>query len=706
MKKRTKKDDQKILQKLKMFLEDCVSTYSIQYSEMREDLRFKSGYQWDTSASRERRNRPKLTYNLAEKYIDKTVNNIRKNPFSISVSLDESEDQEFLQDLVRGIENACNANESYEQAFENAVTCGRGWIHLVVDDTAGQAEIKIEKILMPDTVYISTLSKSTDGSDADEGIIVRYISERTATQRHGEDAGRQNNSQFEALYKGWTVPENTVPEILYYERNHIRKRIVEINGERFENPTDEEIGFQLSDFQLSENPGAFSESEVVETYVMCYKVVGCVVVDEMKIPIDFIPIVPNYGVVEYRGDNTIGYKGKIKKIKDPQRVYNWEVSTEIEALASAPRAQWMMAEGQDEGYEKMWQGSNVNKEAVLRYRPVSFGGATLSPPQRIDNMAQIGHIIEARRQTQADIASIMGMPDAMFGAETGVERSGKAVLLRRQEAETNDAHYLDNHKETVKQAGRIILQLIDWIYDSGRKLRLKDADGNMYTEERDVSDMNLREAEVSVFAGPSYETTKMESADKLMELARIFPEPMAQTLDKLVGTLEMPGAAEIAQRVAQALGVATEEGQLTPEAQRIIDEATKTQQELQILVDTQENWIQQLQTKIIDDEKDRQVKIAIEEIKARTDIAVAEINATARITQEDMKQSGEDSRSAAKILAEAEADIREIVERRVKESEEVVETIRGRVNMLPPAPGPVNPGVAQGINTTPTRGTA
>jgi hypothetical protein len=49
----------------------------------------------------------------------------------------------------------------------------------------------------------------------------------------------------------------------------------------------------------------------------------------------------------------------VRQLKDPQQMYNFWRTSETEFVALAPKAPWLMAEGQDEGFEEEWNNANV-----------------------------------------------------------------------------------------------------------------------------------------------------------------------------------------------------------------------------------------------------------------------------------------------------------------------------------------------------------
>jgi hypothetical protein len=109
-----------------------------------------------------------------------------------------------------------------------------------------------------------------------------------------------------------------------------------------------------------------------------------------------------------------------------------------------------------------------------------------------------------------------------------------------------------------------------------------------------------------------------------------------------------------------------------PMAMQALQTAQATINELQQQNDYFMGLIRQFQTMQMNDEANRQERMAIAELKARTDLAKeemsnntelakAEIAARVKMDQETLKQIGDSSRQQKEISADAEKDNREII---------------------------------------------
>ena len=130
--------------------------------------------------------------------------------------------------------------------------------------------------------------------------------------------------------------------------------------------------------------------------------------DEIDCLTKWIPIIAVIGK-ELQVENKTYQAGLVRKLKDPQRQYNYMNSAATEAIALAPKAPYVMVEGQDEGYEEMWRTANTRNWSSLKYRNVSLNGAPAPPPTRNTVEPPIQAIMEMVRQAGNDLQGAAGI---------------------------------------------------------------------------------------------------------------------------------------------------------------------------------------------------------------------------------------------------------------------------------------------------------
>lgn len=646
---------------LRSRMQEAQGYWSRQYENIVEDLTFASGNQWSEQARKARSGKPVLTMNFVNNYINKIVNPIRKNPFGVNVKHSEKQINHLFQGLVREIEYQSNASEAYETALENAVISGMGFVILDTDyedDTSLNQTIKICRVSDPTSVYIDPNSEKIDGSDAEYAMRVKYIDKKKAAKIYDIREDELSGTGSVDIFRSLMTPDGSVPEVIYYSKEYKKvKRTWLQDGSYF----DGESEFPVSPEMIA------GERTIEQAYVKVCKYIGSNKVSETKLDTQYIPVVPVYGdrVID---ESWKGWSGIVKLLRNPQEMVNYYASAEAQAVQSAPTAPWLIAEGQIEGYEDRWATANTGQHDHLPYRTVSLNGQQVPPPQRVSSGAETGHLTQARLSAIEDMQRTTGIFDSQVGREDIAGQSGRAILLKRQNADITTYHYIDNLMKSITQVGRIMLQLINSLYDTSRKLNVRGENGETVQIEGNIQEMGVDSSkfDTETGSGPMLANEKEMTNAMLMELGQLMPEKFGMLADILVDNLDLPGSEEAVSRLRKMLPpelLPEDENAEAPDSQAIaaLQAAENTINEQQGLLDQYEMVINQLQTMIIDSEKDRQAKKEIEQIKSETSLAETEMTNATKIEIERIKAGANVESQIAKIAADAEKQIRQIV---------------------------------------------
>src|SRR5262245_31958633 len=175
-------DEAGILAAARMRFETASNAESRMRQEMLEDLKFRAGEQWPDQIRSDRTidKRPVITVNRLPQFIKQITNPQRQarpalqiNPVSSGADQDTAE---ILQGLIRHIEQSSHAEVAFDEAYDDAVTIGRGWFRILTeyeDEGDGfNQEIVVRRVSNPFTVYVDPASHELDYSDARYMFIV------------------------------------------------------------------------------------------------------------------------------------------------------------------------------------------------------------------------------------------------------------------------------------------------------------------------------------------------------------------------------------------------------------------------------------------------------------------------------------------------------------------------------------------------------
>lgn len=609
-----------------------------------DDVKFAHGDQWAEAErkAREKDGRPCLTVDKLNQYVKQVVNDSRQNRPGIKVRpVDSGADvdtAEILQGLIRHIEDRSNADTAYDTALESAVKGGFGFFR-ILREYAGQntfnQELCFKRIRNPLTVLYDPDCQEPDGSDAKRVFLWEDI----------------EKDEFEATYPDaeavdWDSIDKDVAT--WYEGEKVR--VSECYWIEHESKTMHMLadGTVVSDQELQEAIAeGITPPQIIDTREMDVRVVkwakfnGKEYLDGPKTePGQWIPVVPVWGN-EADIEGKVIHTGMIHPAKDAQRLYNYSRTASAERLAKP--GVYVAADGQIEGYESDWDGSDRNV-SVKRYSPQDINGTPLPPP-RYDVTDIPQALVHDMQVSEHDIQGALGMYNASLGEKSN-EKSGKAIIARQREGDMANFHYHDNLARAIRHAGRILVDLIPKVYDTKRVVRILGLNGDSDMVEIDpelpvakqqigaksIYNLGLGEYDVSVSVGPSYTTQRQEAAEAMAQMFQGNPQLMGVIGDLFFRNQDWPGADDIADRLKLMLPPPIQQaekakGQENPELQQAVQQITQQAQQAMQQKDMQLQQVvkvaQELEQKVKQLEADRQTQMAELQLKAR-EIAVKE----------------------------------------------------------------------------------
>ena len=329
------------------------------------------------------------------------------------------------------------------------------------------------------------------------------------------------------------------------------------------------------------------------------KLTAVEVIEERDWPSRYIPIVPVYGRHVVIGDKRKKF-GMVRYAKDSQRMYNFWQTSITESIALAPKAKWVMAEGQDEGHENDWAQANIKSFPLLRYKQTDIEGRTAPPPQRLQPEPPPAGTMAAAAIVSDDIKAIMGIFDPAQLGQGNI--SGKALNGQQQQVDLTNYDYYDNLTRSIAHVGKICLDLIPKIYDTQRILRIIGEDGKsdmLNLNQRDavgniLNDTSIGQYDVVMETGPGYNSKRQEAVDAMMPLLS-KPELFNVAGDLVFRNMDFPGADIIADRLAamNPMSQIDEKSDIPPQVQMQIAQSKQQMQQMQQQLEAMTTLIQQ-----------------------------------------------------------------------------------------------------------------
>jgi hypothetical protein len=468
------------------------------------DLEFQvPDLQWDSAARRQRQSatingvdvppRPTLSISKLEQPIQLILNQQKSAHLGVNVHPVSAEADRDTADMLRGlyrsIERDSRANIARGWAFDRAVKAGMGFyrVNTIYDDESENPfdqKIVIERLLYQDGVYLDPTAQMPDWSDGEFAFCCSWIPfDRYKREYSSSTLANYDGDALEALVgdiPDWVrldgAEKNAVLVAEYFRKSYRERTWVEYNDGTF--------GFED---EIPEGMQALAGGRRRTTQIPTVEWSVINGIEEISPTQEwngkYIPIIPVIGKELQPFDADRYFVGMIGPAKDGQRLYNYAASNAVEIGALEPRAPWLMYEGQDEGYESMWNQANTRNFPTLKVKPTTISGQPAPLPQRVAiDGSRLSVSMQLLAQADQYIQATTAIFDPSLGRGTS-DRSGRAVMALQQQSDAGTSNYLDNLAQiSMTYEAKVVLDLIPTVYDRpGRVVQVVNGEDDVST---------------------------------------------------------------------------------------------------------------------------------------------------------------------------------------------------------------------------------
>ena len=612
-------EDEKIIVEAKDRFTRCVNWESGFRNLYVIDTKFRlgdsdNGWQWpdDLRRDREVNKRPSLTINKVGPLCALITNDMRQNMPNVSYK-PTGEKSTFeaavaMEGIYRHIAYRSNADSLFGDAAESMVEGGIGWVRVVTeyeDDESFNQEILFAPVRDHLSVYMDPDIKMKDGSDAKFGFVFDDVPEKEfKRQNPGVDV-----SASSGLGEDDWVRDGNVRVAEYYriiEKSDELIYLVDRNGK--------DAKFKLSDLDGNEVLKAeleaakargndFKSRKVKRLELEWYKIGGSKIIGRRKLKGRYIPLVRVVGL-ERVVEGKLERKGHVRTLKDPQRIYNYNSSAQVEFGALATKTPWIVATDAVAGNEVAWNNANRNNAAYLTFKHKDEDGDAIPAPQRAEPPGASPAFMEGMKiaATELEMASGQTAPQQ---ANPMLERTPQAIAAREHKGEVVTGHFQANLALAIRHAGRIILDLIPHYYDTERVVKILGKDGTQsdvlikpdaqtaYEEQKNMDEVkavlnpNVGKYEVQSDSGANYATQRQETWDAFVQIASKNGDFMNEFGDLMFQAADFEMADKISERfmrkIKQTMPYLLDDNAVNPavaQLQTEVQEKTEMVQEL------------------------------------------------------------------------------------------------------------------------------
>ncbi len=617
--------------------------------EAQTDMDYYSGNPWPEGERKRREDagRPCLVMDELSQYINALVNDIRQNKRAIKVvprgygANDKT--AELRGDLIREIEYKSNAQSAYACGFENQ--CARsygGWkiVRRYVNEKSFDQEIRIVRIPNPDCSYPDPDCKEADYSDAKYWFLLDLIPRKEYKNKYPKAKITDFNGDHIKTAPNW-IKEDQIQIAEYWRVEEEERELLEVEGpdkkplSMFEDEIPEKMAIK-----------ELNRRTVKQRKIMQYITNGVEILEKNKEPGNYIPIVWLTGKELYvsadSGPRRI-LMSFIRLARDPQMLVNYYRTCEAELVGMTPKTPWVGVTGQFHNPET-WQSANTTPVAFLEYdiKTEQGGEQVLPAPSRPAYAPMIQPLEMGAESARRAVQAAMGLSALPTNAQRLNDKSGVALQQIDANEDRGSFHFIDNYEMALEYSGRIINNLIPYVYDAPREIGIRKQDDSHTTVkvnqrftndngEEEMNDLTSGEHEVTISTGPSFQSER-EQANEFVEamipnLEQLPLDP--QTKSKLMSLLiKLKNVGPIGDEMVKLLSPDQTEQQQQQALQQAQQSAAQYQQMVAQLQAENQIMHAEKNGKIVDNEYmlkkaqlDNDVKILIAEIGAKSQAA-------------------------------------------------------------------------------------
>ena len=635
------------------FLKFANDADTMNRQEALEDLKFGAGDQWpvELQNSRNLESRPVITVNKVDNYCRQVSNQQRQQRPRIKVHATNTHedmlDAQTISGIIRHIEVNSNADHSYDNAFEYAVRMGWGYMRVRTDyisEDSFDQEIYIDPVDNPFTVYFDPNSVAPDGSDADRCLITTMMRKDEFRKLYpdAEDGGTSFTQRGTGDSQSEWITKEDIRLAEYYYTVKEKATLYLLSDGTATFADDKDFFNRLDAYGIT----VVDKRDSYKKTIKYCKLTAVEILEERDWAGKYIPIVPVYGRHIVIGDKRKKF-GMIRYAKDPQRMYNFWQTSITEGVALAPKAKWLLAEGQDEGHENDWANANIKSFPLLRYKQTDIDGRPAPPPTRLQPEPPQAGIMAAAMGVDNDIKAIMGVFDPAQLGQGNI--SGKALNGQQQQVDLTNFDYYDNLTRSIAHVGKICLDLIPKIYDTERVMRIIGDDGKpelLTINQRDsvgrvLNDISVGQYDVVMETGPGYNSKRQEAVDNMLPLLSAAPELMQVAGDLVFRNMDWPGADIIADRLAAA----------NPMAQ--IDDKSKVPPQVQMQLAMSQKQIQELTQAVQARDLMLKNRMDVEQLRQQAETQRTMMKEDGRIGEAQIREQSDRAEMQMRVEAQA-----------------------------------------------------
>lgn len=652
----------------------------------RDDANFSIREQWNSIEDSEfnRLGKWPLTFNKMHDNIKKLIGEDRDNhPDMIVRSLNGKATQEQIDlraDIVRTIAYQSQSQLVYQTAFRSALTSSFGAFQVDIDFESDRSFNKIIKLCaIPDATQTGFDPNARLPHKGDGNFYYRLyqmsLREFFAQFPNVDHAQSYSNITENVDYTWFNGVKDSIIVLDRYVKKWFPIKLYLLSTGQSVSESEweemqEEIKIKTEIMRSTQVVSKMIEDQIpkivaeriTKTYkIMHFRQTHDQILNFREWPSKYLPGIFMDGD-SYYIDGRQYTKSFISGAKDAQKALNFVNSEIVTELKNRRREQWLVTPDNIQGHEPMWKNPE-NQYGAMIAKPDPI---TKQMPQKMPAWEIPQTFIALAQKFDQDIREIMGYTETQHLQAR--DTSGIAKKERRLEASASAAVYFDNRNQAVEQAGRVILDLLPYVYkEENRNFILSKRDGQSrnitlnktLSNNKVENEITAGDFDLEIDSGPSFAVQKETAMELLSQLIGLMPQEIlplvADLYAKNLDVQFMPQLVERLQNLVPPQILAKEQGkpapppQPNPQQQMMQQQMQMQQQEMKMKGAQIQQKQAEIQLKQQQQQMD-QVKIQLDAKKLYEDLAMNQEDQTVEKMKMmvELKRIMEDSHTSDK----------------------------------------------------------
>ena len=564
------------LNQAKLDVTNDADDLSDQRDKANGDMRFLSvtGGMWEDWMGTAWDDRTRLEFDTVSDFVNRYLGEWNQNRMDVEFHPDDSATTDDMAEVLNGIYRANFRDESGKMALDQAVReqviCGYGCIKIAtrfVDEEDPENDMQTP-VFTPvynayNMVFWDRAALRVDKKDAKRCVVLEPF---TPDSFEAEYPGESQVSAFTPHTKMYNDFSLRTKKIIYVATRYdiVKKKTkfhiyANLKTEETESYSEEDWKDIRDELDSDPNRKKIRTRVIVDQFVEKSVFSGEKYLEKpRRIAGKFIPIIPFYAYRTFV-DGIERYHGLVRKLMDPQRLFNMQMSQLAENSASSGQDVPIFDPDQmPDNLANLWAERN-NKPYMLAKAltdpqtgeivangPLGY----LKPPQLDGSTAALLQIVpQFIQQVTGGLPQEIDDPDA----------SGKAIVEARKRENMKTQTVMDNAKSSIEWLGDVWLSIMQDTLTERRVIRVLGEDGaqSQITLQDEVMDKetgrmvianDFTDKKFKVYSGvgPQYETLREQSVEDMKDMvelliksgeagAKYVPIVMAMMLENVQG---------------------------------------------------------------------------------------------------------------------------------------------------------------------------